>query len=250
LIEQARVRLWIAQGDWTRVKEWSDAQPVNLREPPEENPVNEYEETRLITLCRAWIALGRYEKDPQRLRQAVLVLKGLAISAQASLRMHASIEISLLGTLAFWELAQQGLGGSVEALDWLTRSLADGLPNGYRRVYINEGRPVLELLHAWLEKDRRWIEASSVSPSSVRVLLEAIDAPVERQPEGLAEPLTEREKDVLHLLSLGLSNREMAQNMVVSEGTIKTHVHNLIGKLGVQSRMQALARAKELKLLP
>lgn len=65
----------------------------------------------------------------------------------------------------------------------------------------------------------------------------------------LVEHLTEREQEVLQLLALGLSNKEMAQRMVVSEGTIKTHVHNLIGKLGAQSRSQVLARAKELGLL-
>ena len=66
---------------------------------------------------------------------------------------------------------------------------------------------------------------------------------------NLIEPLTEREQEVLQLLALGLSNKEMAERMVISEGTVKTHVHNLIGKLGAQSRTHVLARAKELDLL-
>jgi LuxR family maltose regulon positive regulatory protein len=168
--------------------------------------------------------------------------------------VHAAIEIRLLGAIAFWELAQQGRGGTVEALDWLTRSLAGGLPNGYCRIYINEGEPVKNLLRAWLSKDRKWLDESGVSLFAARALFEQIGEALDHlaqasQTAGLLEPLTEREKDVLHLLALGLTNREMAEKMVVSEGTIKTHIHHLIGKLGVQSRTQALVRAKELKLL-
>jgi LuxR family maltose regulon positive regulatory protein len=68
-------------------------------------------------------------------------------------------------------------------------------------------------------------------------------------PQPLVEPLSERELDVLHLLEQGMSNREIAQRLVVSLGTVKTHVHSIIGKLGVRSRAQAVAQAKELKLL-
>jgi DNA-binding NarL/FixJ family response regulator len=52
--------------------------------------------------------------------------------------------------------------------------------------------------------------------------------------------------EVLRLLAQGMSNREMAERLYVSEGTIKTHVHNLIGKLDAQSRTHAAARAREL----
>jgi ATP/maltotriose-dependent transcriptional regulator MalT len=54
---------------------------------------------------------------------------------------------------------------------------------------------------------------------------------------------------VLRLLALGLSNREMAERLVVSEGTVKTHVHHLIAKLNAQSRTQAVAKARELGLV-
>ena len=65
----------------------------------------------------------------------------------------------------------------------------------------------------------------------------------------MVEPLTEHELEVLRLLALGLSNREMAEKLFVSEGTVKTHVHNLIGKLNAQSRSHAVALARELGLL-
>jgi ATP/maltotriose-dependent transcriptional regulator MalT len=55
--------------------------------------------------------------------------------------------------------------------------------------------------------------------------------------------------EVLRLMDAGLSNRQIAERLIVSVGTVKTHVHNVYGKLGVERRTQALARAKELKLL-
>jgi ATP/maltotriose-dependent transcriptional regulator MalT len=65
----------------------------------------------------------------------------------------------------------------------------------------------------------------------------------------LAEPLTEREREVLRLLLVGASNREIARDLVLSVNTVKRHVYNLSGKLGVRSRMQAVIRARALNLL-
>ena len=66
---------------------------------------------------------------------------------------------------------------------------------------------------------------------------------------SLIEPLTPREREVLQLLLEGASNREIAQHLVLSVNTVKKHVLNLCGKLGVQSRAQAIAKARRLHLL-
>jgi LuxR family maltose regulon positive regulatory protein len=65
----------------------------------------------------------------------------------------------------------------------------------------------------------------------------------------LVEPLTVRELEVLRLLVAGLSNREIAAQLVLSLGTVKTHVHNIYGKLEVSNRGQAIQRATELELV-
>jgi ATP/maltotriose-dependent transcriptional regulator MalT len=65
----------------------------------------------------------------------------------------------------------------------------------------------------------------------------------------LLEPLTEREREVLRLLLEGASNREIARRLFLSVNTVKRHVYNLCGKLGVQSRTQAIIRVKTLNLL-
>jgi ATP/maltotriose-dependent transcriptional regulator MalT len=63
------------------------------------------------------------------------------------------------------------------------------------------------------------------------------------------EPLNERELEILQLIANGLSNHEIAERLVIALSTVKWHINNLFGKLGVRSRTQALVRAKELALL-
>ncbi len=68
------------------------------------------------------------------------------------------------------------------------------------------------------------------------------------RPGSLVEPLTERELEVLQLVAAGLSNHAIAQRLVVAVSTVKKHLNNLYAKLGVQSRTQAIVRARELHL--
>ncbi len=70
-----------------------------------------------------------------------------------------------------------------------------------------------------------------------------------RAASPIAEPLSERELEVLRLLADGQSNAEIARALVVTVGTAKWHVHHLLGKLGAANRTQAVARARELNLL-
>lgn len=68
-------------------------------------------------------------------------------------------------------------------------------------------------------------------------------------PEPLAEPLSERELEVLALLASGRSNREIAKDLFIAVGTVKTHTNNIYRKLGVRNRAEALAKARSLALL-
>jgi len=75
--------------------------------------------------------------------------------------------------------------------------------------------------------------------------------PVEAIPTAspLVEPLTERELEVLRELAHGRSNREIAERLVITEGTVKNHISNLLGKLEVRDRMQAVLKAQQLGLI-
>ena len=102
----------------------------------------------------------------------------------------------------------------------------------------------------------RLAHARSSVPGYVATLLRAFgeqnisDVPLSSaRPATLVEPLTEREREVLRLLLEGDSNREIARRLVLSVNTVKRHVYNLCGKLGVQSRTQAIIRARALNLL-
>jgi DNA-binding NarL/FixJ family response regulator len=68
-------------------------------------------------------------------------------------------------------------------------------------------------------------------------------------PSALIEPLTGREIDILRLLAEGMNNREIADELVLAEGTVKNHVTNILGKLGARDRMQAALRTRELNLI-
>jgi LuxR family transcriptional regulator, maltose regulon positive regulatory protein len=79
-------------------------------------------------------------------------------------------------------------------------------------------------------------------------------APAVEGPEGpcqdaLVEPLSSRELEVLRLIEQGLSNQEIADRLTVAASTVKTHINNIYGKLGVQTRVQAVKRSNELNLL-
>jgi ATP/maltotriose-dependent transcriptional regulator MalT len=76
------------------------------------------------------------------------------------------------------------------------------------------------------------------------------DAPrIEKPQQGLFEPLSERELEILRLLADGLTNEEVAQRLTLVVGTVKAHNHHIFGKLGVKNRVQAITRARELGLV-
>ena len=89
----------------------------------------------------------------------------------------------------------------------------------------------------------------SVATKLIARVSQLPDPPAVPRPQPLVDPLTERELDVLRAVADGLSNREAAGLLFLSEGTVKNHVTNVLAKLGVRDRTQAALRARALGLL-
>jgi LuxR family maltose regulon positive regulatory protein len=138
--------------------------------------------------------------------------------------------------------AAAGQGRRAEALRDLEEAVARAAPEGYRRFFLDAPAEVQMLLP----------HVRGAAPDFVDDLLarSEFDFPAPREvPEPLIEPLSEREREVLGLIAAGLSNREIAEQLFITVGTVKRHAHNLYGKLEVSSRTEAVARARELGLL-
>jgi ATP/maltotriose-dependent transcriptional regulator MalT len=82
-----------------------------------------------------------------------------------------------------------------------------------------------------------------------RILDESEPMKQEEASAAMRDPLTEREMEVLHLVGQGLSNREIGDQLYISTGTVKIHLHNIYRKLNVKNRALAIARARELKII-
>ena len=170
--------------------------------------------------------------------------------------MESVIEILILRALAL-----QAQGNLLGALPPLERALTLAAPEGYVRVFVDEGAPMAALLAQGVG-GREWELGAGTQGHDLRTyaykLLAVFEAegidpyagphlapanPRSVPPDG--EALTERELEVLRLLAAGRSNRAMAAELVVAVGTVKRHVSNIMDKLHVQSRLEAVARARD-----
>jgi LuxR family maltose regulon positive regulatory protein len=135
-------------------------------------------------------------------------------------------------------------GDPERAFATLEQALELAEPEGYVRVFVDEGAPMARLLH-------RMLTRSSAS-AYVRRLLEALGESVKIEPRTaskLIDDLSQRELEVLRLIVEGATNQEIARELVLTVNTVKRHISNIFGKLHVSNRAQAIARARELNLL-
>ncbi len=175
-----------------------------------------------------------------RKRELVLVqelLDSLLKNAQQAGRVQTEIEAMILQAL--YAHAKQELSAA-EA--WISQAVKLAAPEGFKRVFLDEGQQIRELL----------VQVREEAPKFVDRLLskEETDAFYAHKSklEGLPDPLTEQELVVLNLIVAGKTNQEIADELVISVGTTKWHVHNVYQKLDVSARPQAIARARELGL--
>jgi LuxR family transcriptional regulator, maltose regulon positive regulatory protein len=196
-------------------------------------------EREYLTLARLLLAQGRENPTGHFFEEALHLLNRLLREAEAKARVRSILEILLLQALGL-----HAQGERSRAFTMLERALTLAAPEGYVRLFVDEGTPMQTLLRQYHP------ERQSRLYVYVAMLLAAFDGqPASSSSDPLLEPLTGRERDVLHLLLQGDSNREIARRLVLSINTVKRHIYNICSKLGVQSRTQAIVKARALYLL-
>jgi LuxR family maltose regulon positive regulatory protein len=245
-----QARLWWRQGDVDAAWRWTQARGLSA-----DDELSYMNETAHLTLARVLLAQNRLD-------EAVRLLTRLRSAAEAAGRMGRVIEI-----LAVLALALQARGETGQALAVLEQALALAEPEGYVRVFVDEGEAMREVIRHWgLEIRRQKRNGGEAKLNRLLVYADKLLAAFpDRTPQlpitnyqsptstlqslPLLEPLSEREIEILRFIAAGMSNQEIAQRLVVALSTIQWHIKNVYGKLNVHSRTQAVARARELGLL-
>ncbi|HEX9069725.1 MAG TPA: LuxR C-terminal-related transcriptional regulator [Ktedonobacterales bacterium] len=235
-------RLRLDMGDLSAVEQWSRARANDFEvsaHGPAQDPRYIKQEEEALLVARLALAQG----------QAQTVLQQLApwkAQAEAQGRAHAVLEMLIL------EAEAHGASRAIpQAQSTLWQALRLAHPERYQRLFLDEGPTMAALLKSAL---------NAIPEHDLAVYARHLLDTLEREgasmpgsqppaPLPLAEPLTPQERRVLRLVAEGLSNQQIAMQLVISVATAKKHVSNLLGKLGAANRTQVLVRAREYDLL-
>ena len=238
-----RARLLLAQGDLAGAARWTKEKGLGADDEPRYPSEPEH-----LLLARVLLA-------QQRPAEALALLDRLHAAAVAQDRVGSVIEAGALRALAL-----AACGQDADAVNALADVLTLACPQGYVRVFADEGPPMAALLTRLIGAQRAGQAAARVPLGCLARLQRAFDvgrtgpgprsgtAPV--AVPGLVEQLTSRELEVLTMLAAGRSNQAIAGQLVVTLDTVKKHVSHVLGKLGAANRTEAVTRARELGLIP
>ena len=222
-----QARFWLKSNRPALVQRWADSCDLDPYMPPEYERQIEH-----LTYVRLLIHQGRHDL-------ALAILKRIDQQAEETGRHGDRVEITLLTALA-----HKGSDNSTEAFKALHDALALGSLGGYLRTFVDEEENLATLLrHASARISHRdYVKAilAEIGNSAVATPLSPLDMP---------DALSEREVEVLRLVAAGLSNRDIGQQLFISEKTVKTHLSNIMGKLGVVNRTQAVDQGRQLGLI-
>lgn len=228
--ERAQLELWLAQDKLRTAVKWSDEMSgsVELNGRPESVVTQ-------LAMARVLIIKG----DELSIDRSLALLDRLLETAKAEGRMSVTIEALALRALAGWKRGEPG-----RALVSLERALRLAEPEGYVRLFADLGLPMARILQEARSRE--------LVPDYVEELLAAFRQGIsvaDHTRMALPDPLTRREQEVLKLISAGLTNQEIAEELVISYETVKKHAGNIYRKLGVGNRTEAVSRARALDLL-
>ncbi|HSK98756.1 MAG TPA: LuxR C-terminal-related transcriptional regulator [Rubrobacteraceae bacterium] len=221
--------MWARQGDRWAAARWLAESGLSA-----DDDLEYPREFEHLTLARVLVTLGEHA-------DAARLLGRLMGAAEAGGREGRVVEILVLEALLF-----SARGDEPGAMAALGRALARAEPEGYIRTFVDEGASMAAMLRRLLRGQRD--PGLEVSPGYVSELLVVL-VPSTKSSWSFVELMSERELEVLRLAASGASNREIAANLFLSLDTVKSHLKHVYHKLGVHSRAQATARARELDLI-
>lgn len=190
-----------------------------------------------LVMAEARLALS--ERHAERAQQRLeACLAGYTSPYQRDRRLR----LSLLLSVAFWQK-----GNSEKAFALFAPTLEEAWNLGYRRLFQDDALWLLPLWEAWKNAEPKRASAWQGVAEMLREQCRRLSVDPESFDEN--QDVSHREREILRLVAAGLSNRDIAQAVHLSEATIKWHLHNLFAKLGVRSRTQAVLKGKSLGLL-
>lgn len=241
-IEAMKARIYIKQGRLFKAEEWVSEQGLST-----DDDLSYLREFEHITLAKILLARYKTNNTDSSLHEAIGLLERLLKAAQDGRRMRSEIEILILQALA-----HQAQGDTSSALISLQQALTLAEPEGYIRIFIDEGAPMMQLL--------RETATRKIMPDYTVKLLTALEVedrstdeemPPSASPasSSLIEPLSQRELEVLRLFKTELSGPEIANQLMIALSTVRTHTKSIFSKLNVKERRAAVKRAIELGLI-
>jgi LuxR family maltose regulon positive regulatory protein len=259
LIHAEQARLALAQGDLEAAYRWQQA-----RAPELAGPLDSAGEAEAAILARVLIAQARQAPGSSALHAARAILARLRDSAAARGRAGSIIEL-----LALAALADAAAGNRARAIEAIQQALLLAMPEGYARIFLDEGAPMRALIADYQSQLARAAGSGDTGTTQqlqgyIEQLLAAFPdcklqiADCRLAPEqsamynlqsAIVEPLSERELEVLRLIADGASNQAIADALVISIGTVKSHINHILGKLSAANRTEAVSRARALGLL-
>ena len=228
------VYIWLASGNLNAALQWAKERKLSI-----DNKLDNLRELEYLALAHILIT-------QKQLDDADGLLQRLIKNAKAGDRVYLIVELRLCRVLIF-----KAKGDTAAALTELKSALVLAEPGGLLMIFVSKGKPVAELLEEILEakKSDHGHTTAGFSRSYVKKIVTAFKARTPPKIDGLMDPISERELEVLYLIAAGLSNKQIAERLFISLNTVKTHTKNINSKLDVNSRTRAVARAKELGLL-
>lgn len=231
-----KTQIWVAQGKLTESLEWAEERGLSV-----DGDISYLREFEFITLARIFIAQYKNAQEDDSIRKAIRLIERLLKAAEEGKRTGSVIEILLVQALAY-----EALGNIPLALESLERALTLAEPEGYIRIFVDEGLPMEQLL-----SKATALGATTDYISKLLAVFEAEKQIPDLPPaQGLVDHLSTRELEILVLIAAGLKSKEIAEQLFISLNTVLYHNKNIYNKLGVKNRTLAITKARELKLLP